>query len=343
MTETLLRLAYQHHEIAELDEAARRLALRELAIGAEEAELGTTVAQAAAAIDGYGAVSELMEDPSVTDILINGPTEVWTERDGRLERTEICFAEPRSLYALINRLLSDGGAAADRSNPIADARLRDGSRLHVVLPPAAPDGPLVSIRRFPRDRWSLDELIELQMLEGADADLLRELVAQRRTLAISGGTGTGKTTLLNALLGLIGPTERVVVIEETSELRPTCPHAVSLVTNDPNVEGIGRVDADDLLRAALRMRPDRIVVGEVRGPEAFVALQAMSTGHPGSMVTLHADRPAIARERMARLALQASPGSSEGSLRESVERCFDVVVQLARSGGRRRVETIELR
>lgn len=342
MTTELLPLAYANHEIAHLDIASRRLALRELAISSSrEGDFAALVAHAADAIDGYGILTGLMADASVTDIFVNGPREVWVERGGDLEATEISFQDREDLSALVDRLLGDAGVAVDLTHPIADARLRDGSRMHVVLPPAAPDGPLVSIRRFPQRPWSLDDLVKLHMLSQDEARSLASMCAERRTIAISGGTGSGKTTLLNALLGTIDASERVVLIEETLELRPACPHSVSLLTKGSNLEGAGRVDTSDLLRAALRMRPDRIVVGEVRGAEAFVALQAMSTGHPGSMVTLHADSPSGALERMTRLAMQASPGAEESLLRETVERCFEIVVQLDRSGGRRRVVAIE--
>jgi pilus assembly protein CpaF len=301
------------------------------------------VERTADAIDGYGVLTELMQDPLVTDILVNGPEEVWVERDGTLEATAISFGSRQALVSLAHRLLGSAGVGVDMTRPIADARLEDGARLHAVFPPAAPEGPLISIRRFPLEPWSLDDLVQMGMVDEVGAQALATARAERKTIVISGGTGTGKTTLLNALLGGIEVGERVISIEETPELRPTCPHFVSLLTKEPNVEGAGGVDASELLRAALRMRPDRIVVGEVRGTEASVALQAMSTGHAGSMLTLHADSPKGAIERMTRLALQAAPGTNEGSMLETVERCFEVVVQLARSEGRRRVVAIEQR
>ena len=342
MSTDLLSLAYANHQIADLDAASRRLALRELAINATSTEdVARSVASAADVIDGFGVLTPLMADPSITDILVNGPGEVWVERDGNLESVDISFQTQDELSSFVSRVLDESGVSIDVMHPIADARLRDGSRMHAVLPPAAPDGPLVSIRRFPRRPWSLDDLVGFGMLRSDEARTLACMCADRRTIAISGGTGTGKTTLLNALLGSVGASERVVLIEETPELRPSCPHAVSLLTRGANSEGAGGVDACDLLRAALRMRPDRIVVGEVRGVEASIALQAMSTGHPGSMVTIHADSWSGAVERMTRLALQASPGATESGLRETVNRCFEIVVQLDRSEGRRRVVAIE--
>jgi len=342
MTTELLPLAYANHQIAELDAAARRLALRELAINSTSTEdVAMSVASAADAIDGFGVLTALMGDPSVTDILVNGPGEVWVERDGVLESAEVSFQTHEELSLFVRRILDGSGVSIDVMHPIADARLLDGSRMHVVLPPAAPDGPLVSIRRFPQRPWSLDDLVGFEMLRPDEARTLASMCADRRTIAISGGTGSGKTTLLNALLGTIDSSERVVLIEETPELRPRCPHRVSLLTRGANLEGTGTIDASELLRAALRMRPDRIVVGEVRGVEASIALQAMSTGHPGSMVTIHADSPSGALERMTRLVLQASPGATESGLRETVNRCFEIVVQLDRSEGRRRVVAIE--
>lgn len=342
MNSTLLDLVFAHDGLAEVDAAQRRLWLREIATPYVPADrLPATVKELADLIDGFGPLSDLMRDRSITDILVNGPDEIWIERDGKLQRTAVRFDTPEQLDHLIERLLGDAGERIDLAKPIADARLEDGSRLHVVLPPLAPKGPLVSIRRFPARALQLHDLVDLGMLDRSNADALCAATQDRRTIVITGGTGTGKTTLLNALLSEVPSTERVVTIEETAELRPGCAHAVALVARDANVESAGSTDMLSLLRAALRMRPDRIVVGEVRGPEALVALDAMSTGHPGSMLTLHARSAVDAIDRMTALALSAGTRASEATLRFSVEQAFDVIVHLARKGAERRVVAID--
>ena len=336
----LYELVLEHDYLAELDPAQRRLALRELVAGeVGEDEIGPRIAQLADAIDGFGPLSALMRDPLVTDVLVNGTESVWAERRGAMEITNLSFSSTDELLTLTDRLLSATGARVDIARPMAEARLRDGSRIHVVLPPVAPEGPLVSIRKFPPSRFSMRNLVGEGMLSPVRAELLETLVRDRRTIAISGATGTGKTTLLNALLGAVPDTERVVLVEETPELRPACNHSVSLIARPPNVEVTGEVTLAALVRAALRMRPDRIVVGEVRGEEALAALAAMSTGHEGSMVTVHARGPDEALERLVTLALQADSGASEAALQHQVTRALDVVVQLGRDANGHRVVT----
>jgi pilus assembly protein CpaF len=331
----------RHDELADLDPAERRLALRSLlAPEVEGTQLGAAVAEVADDIDGFGPLTALLEDDAVTDVLVNGCREVWVERAGELVRTEAGFSDSHELEAWIERVLGRAGARADTSRPIADARLANGARLHVVLPPVARNGPLVSIRRFPARRPSLSELRSWGMLDGDQEAVLTEAVSRRVTIAISGSTGTGKTTLLNGLLGLVDATERVVLVEEVAELSPACPHWVALVGRPPNLEGAGRVDMITLVRCALRMRPDRIVVGEVRGPEAMAALAAMSTGHPGSMVTLHANSAADAAERMVSLGLQAGGGATEASLGRSFRRAFGLVVHLEQGAEGRRIRDL---
>jgi pilus assembly protein CpaF len=331
MRPELLDLVLERDDLAELDPAARRLALRALlASSVEDHRLGSVVGELADAIDGYGPLTSFMEDDDVTDVLVNGTAPVWVERGGALQRTGVSFDSAEELLGLVERLVGLAGGRADTSKPIADAHLADGSRLHVVLPPVAPAGPLVSIRRFGKKGMTLDDLVCGGLLDPRERDLLVSYVRDRASLVISGATGTGKTTLLNALLGYVGTEERVVCVEEVPELRPSCAHAVSLVTRESNLEGAGELDLASLVRASLRMRPDRIVVGEVRGPEALAALGAMSTGHEGSMVTIHARSPADALDRLVMLALQASSGASEVSLERQVRRAVDVVVQLGR-------------
>ena len=336
MNPPLMDLVLEHDELADLDPAERRLALRSLVtrvLGTEHA--AAIVPVLADAIDGFGPLSALMRDEDVTDVLVNGPNEVWVERRGSLERVDVRWDSEAELRAFIARWLGAAGARVDASHPIADARLEDGSRIHAVLPPIAPGGPLVSIRRWPRTGWSLPALVDAGMLGEEEALLLRSSVANRRSIAISGGTGSGKTTLMNALLAFVGEVERIVVIEETPELRPPCAHHVSLIARPPNVEGKGAIDLDALVRASLRMRPDRIVVGEVRGPEALSALDAMATGHEGSMLTVHARSARDALERLVSLSLYAASGASEESLRGRVLRAFDLVAHLERRDGHR--------
>lgn len=329
LTRSLLDRVLANDWLAALDPPERRLALREL-LTPDELASGT-LAEIAEHVDGYGPLAGVMALTGVTDVLVNGPHDVWVERDGALSPVDVRWPDAAALRDFVDRLLARGGAAADGSNPVADARLPDGSRIHVVLPPIAPHGPLVSIRRFPSIRFTIDDLVGKSMLDASQAATLASLVRARTTIVVSGATGTGKTTLLNALLALVGPDERVVTIEETPELGPFSSHVVSLAARPPNVEGAGGVDLHALVRASLRMRPDRIVVGEVRGPEADAALAAMATGHEGSMLTVHARSAAEAPERLAYLACRDAG---------EVRRAVGAFVHVARAQGRRRVAEI---
>ncbi len=343
MSQPLLELLRGHEELADLDPAARRLALRAVVRDAvPEDAVRDALGHLIDWIDGFGPLSSAIADPAVSDILVNGSDEVWVDRAGLLERIEVSCS-PEDLTDLIERLLASCGARADASSPIADGRLRDGSRIHVVLPPISGSAPLVSIRKFPQMSYTLDDLVAMDFMTVNEATRLRAGVIARETIAISGGTGSGKTTLANALLACIPSDERVIVIEETPELRPVSEHQVSLVTRPPNVEGKGGVDLTALLRAALRMRPDRIVIGEVRGPEASVAMQAMATGHEGSLLTVHAASAADVTDRLVDLALMASDAPSETALRRRVPRSLDLVVHAERRGRvRRLVEIMEV-
>lgn len=345
MSETrLLDLAFERDSLAELDPAARRLALRNLVHDhVEDGDAHRLLSQLADAIDGYGPLSELMRDPSVTDVLVNGFGDVWVERRGRLERTPTAFEDPSLLEAFVDRFMGPAGARVDASSPLGDARLPDGSRIHVVLPPVAPT-PLLSIRKFPTRPFDIDDLVATSMLDVESSGRLIGAVLERRNVLVSGRTGTGKTTLLNALLGQVPDDERVVLIEETAELSPACAHVVSLLARGPNLEGVGRIDLSTLVRAALRMRPDRIVIGEVRGPEALTALDALSTGHEGSLLTVHARSASEALDRVASLASRAAPGERLEDLRQQVRAVFGLVVQLGRDpdGRRRLIESREV-
>lgn len=334
-----LRLVAERDEIADLDVAERRLVIREVLL-AEGIEPGL-IGRVAAIVDGYGAIDRLMRDDEVTDILINGPDDVWFEKNGALHRAEETFEGPSDLAETVARLVARGRGRVDTSFPLSDVRLPDGSRMHVALPPLTDRGPKISIRKFPSSRFTLAELREMGMFDRRVEEELRAAVAGRLTLVIGGGTGSGKTTLLNALLGEIGDRERVVTIEETPELRPRCRHSVALFTRPPNVEGSGAITAAELLRAALRMRPDRIVVGEVRGGEAVVALDAMSTGHAGSFLTVHARSAARVRSRLVGLA--AATGQMDPDLAGlRFDDAVDMVLFVAKVDGcRRLVEVLE--
>jgi pilus assembly protein CpaF len=277
-------------------------------------------------------------------VFVNGPHEVWVERNGRLDRTPISWPDAGALRNFVEHMLGCAGARIDASQPTADAKLPDGSRVHAVLPPIAPNGPLVSIRKWPADRFTLADLVERSMFDDNTKDLFVDAVVRRRSIVVGGATATGKTTLINALLGEVPRHERVVLVEETPELSPRCAHSVSLVARPPNVEGRGEVETLALVRTALRMRPDRIVVGEVRGGEAMAALGAMSTGHAGSMLTVHSASATDTVDRLVTLALQARSGDTEAAIRRMTERAVDLIVHLERRGERRAIaEVVEMR
>jgi pilus assembly protein CpaF len=337
----LLDVIYENDHLAELDPAERRLALRSLlAETIPEHELVEAVKEISDAVDGFGPLTELMEDERVSDVMVNGPHEVWIDVGDGPTRTDIRFSDETELRTVADRLLGRASARVNASHPIADGRLPDGSRINVVVPPVAGAHTCVSIRRFPALPLSLEDLVLAGTVSDTQRDLLTRAVTERKTIAISGGTGCGKTTLMNALLGLVPSSERVVTIEETPELRPACVHRVSLIAREPNSEGRGLVTQADLVRTALRMRPDRIVLGEVRGAEAIAALAAMSVGHEGSMVTLHARSIGTVIQRFVMLALQAKSGASEDSLRRQAIECFDLFVHVQRRGSTRRVVDI---
>jgi pilus assembly protein CpaF len=290
---------------------------------------------------GLGPLEELMADPRVEELMVNGPDEVYVERGGRIERTEVRFDSERALRDAIERILTPLGRRIDELSPMVDARLDDGSRVNVVIPPLAVGGPSLSIRRFAAARPGPDELVAWGSLTPEARDLLEAAVRARRSILISGGTGSGKTTLLNALSSYIGREERVITIEDAAELALRQPHVVRLETRPASVEGRGEVTIRDLLRNALRMRPDRIVIGEVRGAEALDLLTALNTGHDGALSTLHANSPEDALRRLETLSLMAGVGLPHDAIRHQVARGIEIVVHLARGGdGSRRVVEI---
>jgi pilus assembly protein CpaF len=318
----------------------RALVDREAAVldAGARAELAGRIAERAF---GLGPLEPLLGDPAVEELMVCGTEPVWVERGGRLERTGVRFAAERDLRDAIERILAPLGRRVDEAEPLCDARLPDGSRVNVVIPPLALDGPVLTIRRFRRRGFTADELVANGTLTRPLLDFLARAVRARASILVCGGTGSGKTTTLNVLSSLIGAAERVVTIEDAAELRLRQPHVVRLEARPPNLEGRGEVTIRRLVRNALRMRPDRIVVGEVRGPEALDMLTALSTGHDGSLCTIHAGSPAEALRRVETLALMADLGLPHAALREQVADAFDLVVCQARAAdGTRRVVAV---
>jgi pilus assembly protein CpaF len=293
---------------------------------------------------GLGPLEELLADPAVEEVMVNGHERVYVERAGRIERTEVSFPSEQALRDAVERILTPLGRRVDELSPMVDARLADGSRVHVLIPPLAVDGPSMSIRRFSAVRPGPQELVDLGTLTAELHDELAAAVGARRSILVSGGTGSGKTTLLNALSAFIEPDERVITIEDAAELRLRQPHVVRLESRPANVEGRGKVTIRDLLRGALRMRPDRIVIGEVRGGEALDLLMALNTGHEGALSTVHANSPEDALRRIETLALMAGVGLPHEAIREQLGRGLDLVIHLARlsDGSRRVVEVAEV-
>ena len=293
---------------------------------------------------GFGPLEELLADPEIEEVMVNGPQTIYAERRGRIELTEASFASEEDLRDAIERILSPLGRRIDELSPMVDARLPDGSRVNVVIPPLAIDGPVVSIRRFGASRPGPGELVEIGTLTPAQLEQLEAAVGERRSILVSGGTGSGKTTLLNAISQFIAPGERVVTIEDAAELRLRQPHVVRLESRPASVEERGEVTIRDLLRNALRMRPDRIVIGEVRGVEALDLLTALNTGHDGALSTVHANSPVDALSRLETLALMAGVGLPHEAIAEQVQRGIDLVVHLERrrDGARRVAEIAEV-
>jgi len=290
---------------------------------------------------GLGPLEDLLADPTVEELMVNGPSQVYVERGGRIEAVDAGFADEEELRNAIERILAPLGRRIDELSPMVDARLADGSRVNAVIPPLAVDGPALSIRRFGTNRPGPRELLELGTITKDQLALLEQSVAERRSVLVSGGTGSGKTTMLNALSEFVSPQERLVTIEDAAELRLRGRHVVRLESRPAGVEGRGEVTIRDLLRNALRMRPDRIVIGEVRGVEALDLLTALNTGHRGALSTVHANSPADALARLATLALMAGLGLPHETIAGQVRRGIDVVVHLERlADGRRRVTEI---
>jgi pilus assembly protein CpaF len=292
-------------------------------------------------IFGLGPLETLLGDPSISDILVNRFNHVYIERGGRLEKTPLRFRDDAHLRQIIDRIVSRVGRRVDESSPMVDARLPDGSRVNAIIPPLALDGPCLSIRRFGRDPLTDRNLLENQSLTESMLELLAALVRGRLNVLISGGTGAGKTTLLNVLSQYIPDSERIVTIEDAAELQLRQEHVVRLETRPPNIEGQGAVRQRQLLINSLRMRPDRIIVGEVRGEEAFDMLQAMNTGHEGSLTTVHANSPRDALSRVENMVSMANLNIPDRAIRQQIASALNVVIQVSRlSDGRRKVVSI---
>jgi len=290
---------------------------------------------------GLGPVEEFLRDPTVCDVLVNGPKLIYTERMGVLERTKASFRDDKHLMQVIQRIAARVGRRIDESSPMLDARLADGSRVNAIIPPLALDGPAMSIRRFGTVPIDVERLIGLNSLAPEMVQFMRDSVSSRINIVISGGTGTGKTTMLNVLSKWIPPSERVVSIEDAAELQLQREHVVRLETRPPNIEGKGEVTQRELLRNSLRMRPDRIIIGEVRGDEAFDMLQAMNTGHEGSMTTVHANNPRDALRRIENMVSMAGLNYPVRVIREQMASALHLVIHLGRvTGGRRKVVAV---
>jgi pilus assembly protein CpaF len=325
--------------------------LRSLIVGILEREQETTplsfserealIVEVLDELFGLGPLEALLADRSISDILVNRFDQVYIEREGRLEETDVVFRDDRHLLQIIERIVSAVGRRIDESSPMVDARLADGSRVNAIIPPLALNGPALSIRRFRTDRLGAEDLVDRDSLTAPMLEFLKVAVGCRLNLLVSGGTGAGKTTLLNVLSGFIGAGERIVTIEDSAELMLRQRHVVRLETRPANIEGKGHIRQRELVVNALRMRPDRIIVGEVRGEEALDMLQAMNTGHDGSLTTIHANSPRDALYRLDTMVAMANLNIPDRAIRQQVASAIEVVVQIARlSDGTRKVTAI---
>ena len=314
--------------------AARALLKEEAPLA--DPDIATAVTDA---LVGLGPIEVLLRDPAISDVLVNGPDEVWVERLGRLQRSSLRFADAAAVVAAVERVIAPLGLRLDRASPSVDARLADGSRLHAVVPPVSVDGPIIAIRRFTPAVPDLASLVAAGAVPGEGAELLATAVSERRNVLVAGGTGAGKTTLLNVLSGEIPSGERVVTIEDSAELQ-LAGHVVRLEARPANAEGAGEVTLQHLVRSALRLRPDRIILGEVRGPEALDLVSALNTGHQGSMSTVHANSPDEALWRIETLALSGDRRVAEEAVHRQLISAIDLIIQVARRGEQRLVREI---
>jgi pilus assembly protein CpaF len=293
---------------------------------------------------GYGPLEPFLRDDSVTEVMVNAHDRIYVERAGRLERTPAAFADNAHLLRIIDKIVSQVGRRVDESSPMVDARLPDGSRVNAIIPPLALRGPTLTIRKFARDPYTMNDLIGFGTVTGKSAQFLSACVRGKLNVLISGGTGTGKTTTLNALSAFVPNDERIVTIEDAAELQLQQEHVITLESRPPNIEGVGEVRIRELVRNALRMRPDRIIVGEVRGAETLDMLQAMNTGHEGSLTTIHANSPRDALSRLETLVLTAGVDLPLRAIREQISSAFDLLIQISRlvDGSRRITHVTEV-
>ena len=293
---------------------------------------------------GLGPIEPLLKDPSVTEVMVNGPDSIYIERKGRLQKTDVRFRNTEHLMHIIDRIVTAVGRRVDESSPMVDARLADGSRVNVIIPPLSLSGPCVTIRKFSKDVLTVDKMIEFGSFDQRMAEFLEDCVKGRLNIVVSGGTGSGKTTLLNVLSSYVPATERIVTLEDSAELQLKQDHVVTLETRPPNIEGEGEVTMRDLVRNALRMRPDRIIVGECRTGEALYMLQAMNTGHDGSMTTAHANSARDALSRLETMVLMSGMELPLRAIRSQIASAVDIIVQIARlrDGSRKIINIAEV-
>jgi pilus assembly protein CpaF len=339
------RTALNDLESADLRAEAKQAIETILASGAvrlpESIDLPTFVQEMTAEIMGYGPIEPYLHDDGISEIMVNGPNQIYVERHGLLMPVPARFIGPDSLMRVIERIVAPLGRRIDEGVPMVDGRLPDGSRVNAIIPPLSLIGPVLTIRRFAGQRYSMARLVDMEALTVAMAEFLKVCVQYRKNIIVSGGTGTGKTTFLNALSEFISSSERIVTIEDAAELRLAQPHVIALEARPPNIEGRGAVSIRELVRNALRMRPDRIIVGECRGGEALDMLQAMNTGHDGSLTTGHANSPRDLLSRLEVMVLMAGMDLPVRAIREQIASAIDIIVQLSRfSDGRRRVTDI---
>ncbi len=312
-----------------VESAARTLIAQEMPgiVGATRDELVSAVADE---VLGLGPIEGLIRDPSVSEVMVNAPDVVFYEREGRLYLSSVRFRDEAHIMRIIERIVAPLGRRVDESSPMVDARLPDGSRVNVIIPPVAPKSPTITIRKFRVDKMTIEDLIQTGTMTRELAEFFRACVRVKLNIIVSGGTGTGKTTMLNALSSFIPDTERIITIEDPTELQLQQGHVVSLEARPPSIEGKGEVTQRDLVRNALRMRPDRIIVGEVRGPEAFDMMQAMNTGHEGSLGTVHANSPRDALARIENMILMAGLDLPVRAIREQMASAIHLIIQIAR-------------
>ena len=316
-------------------------ALKKAEVSVNPAERLRFVGEVAADLLGYGPLNPLLEDPSVTEIMCNSYDDIWVERSGRIEHTSASFIDEGHFRQVIEKIVVSVGRRIDENSPMVDARLPDGSRVNVVVPPVSVYSPVLTIRRFPEDPFQVKDLINFGTISMDLALFLEACVAAKLNIVVSGGTGTGKTTLLNVVSSFLPDNERIITIEDAAELRLHKPHVVSLESRPANIEGSGYIAIRDLVRNALRMRPDRIIVGEVRGPEALDMLQAMNTGHEGSLTTVHCNSPRDALSRLETMVLMAGYDLPLRAIRQQIASAIDLIVHLDRLGdGSRRVTVV---